>query len=112
MKKKPSLLLDFFDRLCSFTTAAPAINQSRKIPVFIGFVFTIKYSWTNGNIGIIDLYHGTEKGINIGFFHPIANAVLFLCSEKAGFITGEDICIDGGMTKQMIYHNDFGWSLK
>lgn len=42
----------------------------------------------------------------------IANAVLFLCSEKAGFITGEDICIDGGMTKQMIYHNDFGWSLK
>lgn len=41
----------------------------------------------------------------------IANAVLFLCSEKAGFITGEDICIDGGMTKQMIYHGDCGWSL-
>lgn len=42
----------------------------------------------------------------------IANMVLFLCSEKAGFITGENICIDGGMTKQMIYHNDFGWTLK
>lgn len=42
----------------------------------------------------------------------IANMVLFLCSDKAGFITGENICIDGGMTKQMIYHNDFGWSLK
>ena len=41
----------------------------------------------------------------------IANMVLFLCSEKAGFITGENICIDGGMTKQMIYHGDFGWSL-
>ena len=40
----------------------------------------------------------------------IANAVLFLCSEKAGFITGENICIDGGMTKLMIYHNDCGWS--
>lgn len=40
----------------------------------------------------------------------IANMVLFLCSEKAGFITGENICIDGGMTKQMIYHNDCGWS--
>ncbi|MFR3975521.1 MAG: SDR family oxidoreductase [Desulfovibrio sp.] len=24
--------------------------------------------------------------------------VLYLCSEKAGFITGENICIDGGMT--------------
>ena len=41
----------------------------------------------------------------------IANMVLFLCSDKAGFITGENICIDGGMTKQMIYHGDHGWSL-
>ena len=42
----------------------------------------------------------------------IANMVLFLCSDKAGFITGENICIDGGMTRQMIYHNDFGWTYK
>ena len=42
----------------------------------------------------------------------IANMVLFLCSDKAGFITGENICIDGGMTKQMIYHGDCNWVLK
>ena len=44
--------------------------------------------------------------------HPgdIANMVLFLCSDKAGFITGENICIDGGQTRMMIYHNDCGWS--
>lgn len=42
----------------------------------------------------------------------IANMVLFLCSDKAGFLTGENICIDGGMTRQMIYHNDFGWSYR
>jgi len=41
----------------------------------------------------------------------IANMVLFLCSDKAGFITGENICIDGGMTHQMIYHGDNGWTL-
>jgi len=41
----------------------------------------------------------------------IAAMVLFLCSEKAGFITGENICIDGGMTRQMIYHDDWGWKL-
>jgi hypothetical protein len=29
--------------------------------------------------------------------------VLYLASDKAGFITGENICIDGGMTRQMIY---------
>ena len=42
----------------------------------------------------------------------IANMVLYLCSDKAGFITGENICIDGGMTRQMIYHGDNGWTLK
>ena len=42
----------------------------------------------------------------------IANMVMFLCSDKAGFITGENICIDGGMTKQMIYHGDNGWRLE
>ncbi len=42
----------------------------------------------------------------------VANMVLFLCSDQAGFITGENICIDGGMTKQMIYHGDCGWSLE
>ncbi len=46
--------------------------------------------------------------------HPldIANMVMFLCSDKAGFITGENICIDGGMTRQMIYHGDHGWKLE
>ncbi|MBR3559519.1 MAG: SDR family oxidoreductase [Bacteroidales bacterium] len=42
----------------------------------------------------------------------IANMVLYLCSDKAGFITGENICIDGGMTRQMIYHGDNGWRLE
>ena len=41
----------------------------------------------------------------------IANMVLFLSSSKAGFITGENICIDGGQTRLMIYHGDHGWTL-
>ena len=48
----------------------------------------------------------------VGKPEDIASMVLYLCSEKAGFITGENICIDGGMTKQMIYHGDNGWKLK
>ena len=42
----------------------------------------------------------------------IANMVMFLCSDKAGFITGENICIDGGMTRLMIYHDDHGWTYR
>ena len=45
----------------------------------------------------------------IGASQDIANMVLFLCSEKASFITGENITIDGGMTKLMIYNEDHGW---
>ena len=41
----------------------------------------------------------------------IANMVLFLASDKAGFITAENICIDGGQTRLMIYHGDHGWTL-
>ena len=48
----------------------------------------------------------------VGNPQDIAQMALFLCSDKAGFITGENICIDGGMTRQMIYHNDYGWNLQ
>lgn len=70
--------------------------------------------------GWIDTSFTVHKGAD-AYQHPagrignpldIANMVLYLCSVKAGFITGENICIDGGMTRQMIYHNDFGWTLK
>ena len=42
----------------------------------------------------------------------IAAMVLFLASENAGFITGENICIDGGQTRLMVYHGDHGWTLQ
>ncbi len=48
----------------------------------------------------------------VGRGEDIAAMVLYLCSERAGFINGENICIDGGMSRQMIYHQDFGWYLQ
>lgn len=70
--------------------------------------------------GWIDTDYRTYEGADaaqqpsgrVGNPMDIANMVLFLCSEKAGFITGENICIDGGMTKQMIYHGDHGWKME
>lgn len=52
-----------------------------------------------------------EDACTRGKVDDIAHLVLFLCSEEAGFITGENVCVDGGMTKLMIYHNDYGWKL-
>ena len=48
----------------------------------------------------------------IGTPSDIAEMVLYLCSDSARFITGENITIDGGMSKLMIYHNDNGWNLE
>jgi len=45
----------------------------------------------------------------IGTPDDIAEMVLYLCSDKASFITGQNFTIDGGMTRQMIYHGDYGW---
>jgi NAD(P)-dependent dehydrogenase (short-subunit alcohol dehydrogenase family) len=47
----------------------------------------------------------------VGTSADIAEMVLYLCSDKAGFINGENIIIDGGMSKLMVYHGDNGWEL-
>lgn len=39
----------------------------------------------------------------VGKPEDIAEAVLYLLDDKAGFITGQNLVIDGGMTKKMIY---------
>lgn len=76
-------------------------------------VNSISPGWIDTNFAV---YEGPDAfqqpAGRVGNPLDIANMVLFLCSDKAGFITGENICIDGGMTRQMIYHNDFGWTLQ
>ncbi len=46
----------------------------------------------------------------VGTPADVVQAVMFLCDEKSGFITGQDLTVDGGMTRLMVYHNDFGWT--
>jgi NAD(P)-dependent dehydrogenase (short-subunit alcohol dehydrogenase family) len=47
----------------------------------------------------------------VGKPEDIAAMCLFLCGDQASFITGQNFVVDGGMTKQMIYHNDLNWEL-
>lgn len=42
----------------------------------------------------------------------IARAVMFLCDPANSFINGQNLVIDGGMTKRMIYAGDEGWMLE
>ena len=92
----------------SALTHALAVSLAGKVRVN-----SISPGWIDTDYTV---YHGPDAvqqpAGRVGNPLDIANMVLYLCSDKAGFITGENICIDGGMTRQMIYHNDFGWTLQ
>lgn len=40
----------------------------------------------------------------------ITRVVAFLCDDRNSFINGENITVDGGMSRLMVYHNDYGWT--
>lgn len=91
----------------SALTHALAVSLAGKVRVN-----SISPGWIDTDYRIYNGPDAVQQPVGrVGNPMDIANVVLFLCSEKAGFITGENICIDGGMTKQMIYHGDFGWKL-
>lgn len=86
-------------------THALAVSLAGKVRVN-----SISPGWIETNNIEYDIEDNNQHLVKrIGNSKDIVNIICFLCSDKAGFITGENICIDGGMSKQMIYHNDNGW---
>lgn len=89
-------------------THALAVSLSGKVRVN-----SISPGWIDTDYKVYEGSDAIQQPVGrVGNPPDIANMVLYLCSDMAGFITGENICIDGGMTKQMVYHDDFGWKLK
>lgn len=75
-------------------------------------VNSISPGWIDNHYTVYEGADALQQPVGrVGNPLDIANMVLYLCSDRAGFITGENICIDGGMTRQMIYHGDHGWNL-
>lgn len=90
----------------SALTHAMAVSFSGKVRVN-----SISPGWINTTDEIINGADALQQPVGrVGRPEDIAEMVMFLCSDKAGFISGENICIDGGMTKQMIYHGEHGWT--
>ena len=91
----------------SALTHAMAVSLAGRVRVN-----SISPGWIDNSYTVYEGPDATQQPVGrVGTPLDIANAVLYLCSDMAGFITGENICIDGGMTRQMIYHGDHGWSL-
>ena len=75
-------------------------------------VNSVSPGWIDNQFTVYDGADAVQQPVGrVGKPTDIADTVLYLCSDMAGFITGENICIDGGMTHQMIYHGDHGWTL-
>lgn len=90
----------------SALTHALAVSLGGKVRVN-----SISPGWIDTNYTVYEGPDAVQQPVGrVGNPLDIANMVLFLCSDKAGFITGENICIDGGQTRLMIYHNDCGWA--
>ena len=92
----------------SALTHALAVSLAGKVRVN-----SISPGWIDNNYTVYEGPDATQQPVGrVGAPPDIANMVLYLCSPMAGFITGENICIDGGMTRLMIYHGDHGWRME
>jgi len=64
-------------------------------------------SWKKNSLAkqepISEQDHKQHPAGRVGTPEDIAQTCLFLASDKSGFITGENITVDGGMTRKMIY---------
>ena len=90
----------------SALTHALAVSLAGKVRVN-----SISPGWIETGDTVYDGPDALQQPVGrVGTPADITNMILFLCSDKAGFITGENICIDGGQTRLMIYHNDCGWT--
>ncbi len=47
--------------------------------------------------------HEQHPAGRVGRAEDVAAMALYLCSEEAGFMTGQNVVIDGGMTRKMMY---------
>ena len=91
----------------SALTHALAVSLAGKVRVN-----SISPGWIDTQFTVYEGPDALQQPVGrVGNPMDIASLVLFLASEKAGFITGENICVDGGQTRLMIYHGDHGWSL-
>lgn len=86
-------------------THALAVSLSGKVRVN-----SISPGWIDTSYSQLSIEDKEQHPVKrIGQPEDIAKLTMFLCSENSSFINGQDIVADGGMSRLMIYNDDFGW---
>jgi NAD(P)-dependent dehydrogenase (short-subunit alcohol dehydrogenase family) len=93
--------------LLALTHAMALSLQKRQIRVnaiLPGWIDTSRYQGAQKRLKLRQLDHAQHPAGRVGRPEDVAEAALFLLDQKkAGFITGQRLVVDGGMTIKMIY---------
>jgi NAD(P)-dependent dehydrogenase (short-subunit alcohol dehydrogenase family) len=68
-----------------------------------GWIVTDDYRHGQHETKLSDADHAQHPVGRVGKPEDIAAMAVYLCSDRAGFITGQNFVVDGGMTKKMVY---------
>jgi len=76
---------------------------ARIVSISPGAILTpmVQHEIDNGNAKTIEILIAATPAKRIGYPSDITNMCEYLCSDKASFITGIDILVDGGSTQAM-----------
>lgn len=78
----------------------------RVVAVSPGWIDTSEWQIPPGKPQLTRLDHEQHPSGRVGAPEDVAALVAFLASEEAGFITGVNFVVDGGMTIKMVYLDD------
>lgn len=86
-------------------------TKARVNTVSPGWIETADFQYPKQTASLSADDHAQQLVGRVGVPEDICQMVAFLLdSQKSGFITGQEMIVDGGMTKQMIYHDEYGWT--
>lgn len=85
-------------------------SKTRVNAISPGWIDTNHFQTSKQEMELSASDHTQHLAGRVGHPLDIVHMVEFLLDErKSGFITGQEFVVDGGMSKQMIYHEEHGW---
>lgn len=85
-------------------------DKARVNVISPGWIETNDFQFKKQDMELSTSDHFQHLVGRVGYPADIFHMVEFLLDEsKSGFITGQEFVVDGGMSKQMIYHEEHGW---